>query len=140
MTKLKKLVTILLIALWPTIFLFTMGLIQSGVRNIVSVTYEPSFYIWQIIAYFISGLIFAAIGFCRKNFKSKDVLFAHIAAVVLIVLISAIEVLFIFGIVAPFSKIDWWRASSLFDFAPFVLGYTICTSIRAVVLFRRQVD
>ena len=138
MRKLIDLANVLLIALWPAIFLFAMGFIEWSVRNIVSRTFDPRPYIWQVLAYFISGLIFAVIGFCHKDFKRKDILYAHIAAVALVILISSLELLFISGRAASFG--NWWRANSLYDFAPFVLGYTIFTSIRAVVLFRRQAD
>ena len=96
-----------------------------------------------MLAYIVSGLIFAIISFLnRENFKLRCALYANIVAGVLTVLLYTLFFLditgnsLIDGIFTSvfFSLLIDWKLMS------FVFGYTLYTSIKAIVIYKKQIE
>ena len=134
MKKTKNLAYSLLIALWPIVFIFGIGRLEVYIRGIISSTYDIRYNIWRLIAYAVSGLIFAAIGFCQKeSLKHKGRAVAHVTAGVLVALLS---VLYVFNIFVPIFNTVILFINPVF--LAFVLGYTVYIAVRFVVLYNKQ--
>ena len=143
MKKLATLVGIWAIALWPpVIFPLFIGYVQARVQFLVLHTIDSRYYWVSMVAYAISGLIFAVAGFKPKEYcKRKDTFYAHIAAIVLIVLFCALFLLNLkansftnelFAIIFVNLYRDWHLLC-------FAFAYSLYTSIKAIIIYRKQI-
>ena len=136
MKKVINIAHILLTALWPTAFIIIIGYADAYFRTIVLRTFDSSLYLWLMILFALSGLIFAALGLLSKEkCKRKDFLCAHISASIILLFACILDTLPLTGASPVYSSI---LSFGIWSFLPFVLGFTLFTTVRVVVLYKKQ--
>ena len=144
--KKDNIILICLMALWPLIFPLFINCVHLFVQLIWA--NENDFFIilsnWTMItAYAISGLIFAIAGFSRKEFfKQKYTLCAYVTAGILAILLFA---LFFINLKAnnitnKIFSIIFSKLYNSWNIAFFAFAYTLYSSIKAIIIYRKRVD
>jgi len=138
MKKVLKILQILIIALWPIVFLLTIGPVESQLRLLASQTYKPLYTYYTVIIYAVSGCLFAVSGSCGKDGSWRRVIAgAHIvagASVLLFFILWAVDLAT--GIF--FSTAGNILTSLNWNVLALVFGFTLCSAIRAIVLCRKK--
>ena len=135
----KKIIWIahlLLIASWPSVFLVIIGYFDSDFRSIVARAFGSTPYFGLLLFFTASGLVFAAIGFHKKeNYIRKDFLCAHITASFLVVLVCILDSLPLTGNSPVRQNI---LSFGIWSILPFVVGFTLFTTIRSIVIYKKR--
>jgi len=138
MKKMLAILHVLIIALWPVVFLLIIGPIEHSLRSLAGQTYQPVYSYLAAIIYAASGGLFAVSGYYGKGSPgNRGIVSAHIVAGAFVVLFFAIWLVnhlsgVMFNIAGNIFVSLNWNTMAL------VLGYTLCTAARAIALFRKK--
>ena len=138
MNKFVSIIRTSIIAVWPMAFLLMIGPIEMTVRRMIASSFDPKYNIWLAIVYVFSGLVFAVNSFGEKDFfKRKCTVNSHIVAGILVVAFSILWFLFITDVV--YNKfIANVCTSTPLNVLSLILGYTLYSTIKAIVLYKNE--
>jgi len=138
MKKVLRIMRILIISIWPVVFLLVIGSIEMHFKALFSKTLDPIYQYWTAIIYAVSGCLFAVSGFYRKeDSEFKGIIVAQIiaGASVLLFFIVWLAILFTGGLwntaLQPIALVQW-------NVLPLIFGYTLLSTARAIILSRKR--
>ena len=138
MRKTINTVRIATVALWPIIFLLIIGAIELRVQLRASLTFQSYYRLLLIPVYIFSGCVFAFNMFCEKEFiKQKITVFAYTFSAISAVLFCLLWLLHFFGIISIRQTLNFSPSRTPVGVFSLILGFTIFTAIRAVLLYRK---
>ena len=129
----------LLIALWPATFLLISGFVELKSSTMMGRTFNPGYNILPVPFYIFSGIVFVFSNFHEKEFYArKSTVLAYIIATISVILIC---ILWIARRFADGIFINRIIPDSLIfvniSISSFVLGYTLYSAIKAVILYKK---
>ena len=126
------------VALWPIIFLLIIGAIELRVQLRASLTFQSYYRLLLIPVYGFSGCVFAFNMFCEKEFiKQKIAVFAYVFSAISVVLFCLLWLLNILSIVFIRQTLNFSPSRTPIGVLSLILGLTIFTAIRAILLYRK---
>ena len=136
--KSLRIVRILIIAMWPVVFLLSIGSIELHLKTMASQTFNLSYQYWTAVIYAVSGCLFAVSGFYRKEDSDiKSIVVAYVIAGVsvalffIVWLISYITGFLWNAILQPVTLVNLNNLALVF-------AYTLFSAIRAIVLDKKR--
>ena len=128
------------VALWPIIFLLIIGAIELRVQLRASLTFQSYYRLLLIPVYIFSGCVFAFNIFYEKEMiKQKIAVFAYVFSAISVVLFCLLWLLNILNIVSIRQTVNFSISRTPIGVFSLILGLTIFTAIRAVLLYRKEV-
>ena len=133
---------IAIVALWPSIFLLIIGIMEHTFRLRDALSFQLFYSLFLIPMYIFAGCVFAFyICFCyKKEFIGKKItVYAYVFSALMVILYCVLWALTLSGTVF----IPHAITNGVLRIPPgvfsFVLGFTIFTAIRAILLYRKTV-
>ena len=139
MKRFVNIAHILIIALWPAVFLLLIGGIEAIFEARFLRTFDIQYAYWRAAVYAFSGCLFAVSGFYDVRSQCKNIVRAHIVSGSLVILFCVLWIFAWAGVTSILATIAGTMVLGLhWGVLGLVLGYTVYTTIRAVVLYRMQ--
>ena len=144
MDKFKKWLYVVIVAIWPVVYMMGFSYLRREWNILLSRTFMPHWTSYIQVSYVVAGVLFAYVAFAKKEYyKDKSVLIAHIiaGATTLLFFVARFVIMdcylnntFVFYYVMP-------NVLNLFDNPQenmFTLGFVIVTTIRAIYLYCKK--
>jgi ABC-type amino acid transport system permease subunit len=137
--KKTSIARIVMIALWPVIFLILYGHIATITRLMVSRNFNPRYYLILITYCVISGLVFAINRFSEHEFlKQKIIVRVYLISGISVLLLYVLWIMYITQVV----RIESGFINNIFISIPsealsLMLGYTWYSAIKALLICKR---
>ena len=155
MGKFKKRLYIIVVGIWPAVYIMGMGFLKAAVYMGARTTQPSGGDIGYVVlgAYLLAGTLFAYIAFVKKDYyKDKAVLTAHIVSFVLMLLAVVWTVLEMVGVVERIPPLNYEELARKWSFYDIVISdlfidtgriifpfaFTTVTTLRAIRLYRKK--
>jgi len=123
------------IAIWPIVYLYFIGFIEVKFKDVVSRTFDVSYYYWLWSAIVVSGVIFAVLSVVgKKGLERLDRVIAYVVSGSIVFVVTLLYVGSLYGILRIHPSIYFIDYKNLL----FVFGYTLFIAIKAVITYRRM--
>jgi len=155
MDRFKKRLYVIVVGIWPAIYIMGMGFLKEAVYMGARATQPSGGDLSYVVfgTYLLAGILFAYIAFVKKEYyKDEQVLAAHIVSFVLMFLAVVWTVLKIFGVVERILPLNYEELAQTWGFYDMVISdlfidaervllpfaFTTVTTLRAIRLYRKK--
>ena len=142
MGKITRAAHTVIIAIWPVTSLILLGYANIKITAIAARTYNPLLHYWLAASCVIAGFLFAMLGLSGKEPQAqKGLVYAHVAAAVLVLILIVLWILVWTGGV-PYPSytlniLDAIFGRNLFFLVMFIFGYTVYTAAKAAAAHKK---